>query len=482
MNYIFFDTETNSGRLTADILTISAFFCDKNFKLIEEFHCEARLRKSRIYEIDSFLVNKLDPFDVDKFSNSNFDLTKKTNDKFISWINKGPVLFCAHNGYSFDYMLFSQHLFANLFTWPWIFSTGNAKQIDSLPIVQNFDFYSPNMIATELNAKSNKMFKLESLCKMNGFDMGKDSHTSKGDVIGMKSLMELLQSKNPDFYKKSLGFTNQKDVLSNIKEVDYFCHPETFFGRTRQFISSYICEHPIYKSYHLVADLKHDWEKIFSEKSDRVLDKLLNSAPKKIRQIKAKKNPLILDKSFITVSKKYNDDYSKLGDDLLKSRAEFIIKNRTEISERLCNMINYKHQDNNIDQTPLLPEQMIFSLNASSDQKALMNNYVLSKTIEEKRKIHKEFKGPIKHLSEMALLDKYDREAFSDSDYNRIRSNISRRLLSTNKEVFPTIPDAMERIDTLREENKNDKKKMQILENINAHLEGVTKDHEKYLK
>ena len=43
------------------------------------------------------------------------DLTKKTNDKFISWINKGPVLFCAHNGYQFDYMLTSTHLFTNLF-------------------------------------------------------------------------------------------------------------------------------------------------------------------------------------------------------------------------------------------------------------------------------------------------------------------------------------------------------------------------------
>ena len=88
------------------------------------------MRKSRIYEIDSFLVNNLDPFDVDKYENSNFDLTKKTYEKFTSWINKGEVRFIAHNGYSFDYMLFSQHLFANLFTWPWIFGSGNAKQLD----------------------------------------------------------------------------------------------------------------------------------------------------------------------------------------------------------------------------------------------------------------------------------------------------------------------------------------------------------------
>ena len=281
-NYIFFDCESNSGRSHADILTISALFVDKNFKLIEEFNCAARLRKSRIYEIDSFLVNGMDPFEVDKHPFSNFDLTKKTNDKFISWINKGPVLFCAHNGYQFDYMLTSTHLFTNLFTWPWIFSTGNAKQIDSLPILQNFDFYAPNTIAVELNEKSNKTFKLGSLCRMNGFDLGDKAHTSDADTWGMSRLMELVNKKNPELFKKCISLNDKKNVLPSIKDVDYFCHPETFFGRTRQFTSSYICEHPVYKSYHLVADLKHDWEKILSEESDRVLDKLLNSAPKKI--------------------------------------------------------------------------------------------------------------------------------------------------------------------------------------------------------
>ena len=34
-NYIFFDCESNSGRSHADILTISALFVDKNFKLID---------------------------------------------------------------------------------------------------------------------------------------------------------------------------------------------------------------------------------------------------------------------------------------------------------------------------------------------------------------------------------------------------------------------------------------------------------------
>ena len=78
---ILFDTETSGGRGLADILTIDALFFDYNFKKLDEFSCMARMRKSRVYEVDSFLVNGLDPFELDKCSNSNFDLTKKTNEK-----------------------------------------------------------------------------------------------------------------------------------------------------------------------------------------------------------------------------------------------------------------------------------------------------------------------------------------------------------------------------------------------------------------
>ena len=49
------------------------------------------------------------------------------------------------------------------------------------------------------------------------------------------------------------------------------------------------------------------------------------------------------------------------------------------------------------------------------------------------------------------------------------------------KEVFPTIPDGMARIDQLREEKKDDKETLEKVENINKHLELLTEDHEKYL-
>ena len=479
-NLIMIDFESNSGRVTggADILTVDAIFCTQDFKILDEFSCTARLRKSRVYEVDSFLVNGLDPYEVDKYSNSNFDLTKKTNDKLISWINKGPCFFIAHNGYNFDYMLFSQHLFVNLFSWQWIFSTGNARQIDSLPVIQNFDFYAPNKIAFELNEKNNfKIFKLGSLAKANGFEI-KELHTSRGDIEGMMKLMQLLHEKDPALFRQSLSFTNKADVLYKIKDTDYFCFPETFFGRTRQFTGSYVCEHPFYNGYHLIFDLKHDVEQMFAEKSLLVLKKTLFGAPKKLRTIKVGKNPFIQDKSFAT---KFNDEYATLGHDVLKRRADFILKNRKDLTNKIQLIIKEQFEEKTIDQTELLPEQKIFSLEKTQADKVLMDNYVIANTMEEQLKIHKNFKGDIKHLSEMILLDRFDKEPFTTEEYKRVRKGISRKLLSTNKEVFPTISDGFARIDQLREEKKDDKKTLEKVERINNHLEILAKDHEKYL-
>ena len=47
-----FDTETSGGRGLADILTIDALFYDHNFKPLDTFSSRARLRKSRVYEVD----------------------------------------------------------------------------------------------------------------------------------------------------------------------------------------------------------------------------------------------------------------------------------------------------------------------------------------------------------------------------------------------------------------------------------------------
>ncbi len=111
-----------------------------------------------------------------------------------------------------------------------------------------------------------------------------------------------------------------------------------------------------------------------------------------------------------------------------------------------------------------------------------MNNIVMTNSKDEQKKIHKRFNCQLKHLSEMILLDKWGKDGFdSNEEYKKVRKNISRRLLSTNKEVFPTIPEGMARIDVLREEKKDDKAVLEKVEAINLHLEKLASEHENYL-
>ena len=201
----YLDAETSTGdQIHADILTYSAQLVrDKDNKVIESFTYKARPRISRSYSVDAFLVNGVDPFETEKHELSNHDLAKKLSETFTKWKNKGHVKFNAFAGYNFDFLLTSQTWFSNLYSFPWLFST-NASQMDTLPIARNMEYYRPEILKTELNKKSNKVFKLSSLCNLNGFPIAK-AHTSYDDTVGLKNLTEYLKSKDPELFNPTVS-------------------------------------------------------------------------------------------------------------------------------------------------------------------------------------------------------------------------------------------------------------------------------------
>ena len=80
--------------------------------------------------------------------------------------------------------------------------------------------------------------------------------------------------------------------------------------------------------------------KFFQETSDTVLDKVLNSPQKSIVQLKPKKS-FNYGKNIAT---SFNDEYSKLGDEILKGRAEFIKKIEIKLLKDFAKLlvINFK--------------------------------------------------------------------------------------------------------------------------------------------
>ena len=189
---------------------------------------------SRSYECDALLVNGLNPYDIydkEKHTYSNHGIAKKLSETFTKWKNKGHVKFNAYAGFNFDFLLTSHTWFSNLYSFPWLFST-NACQMDTLPLARNMEYYNPNILKTDINKKNHKIFKLASLCAMNGFPI-KDSHTAKDDTLGLKNLTEYLKKNDSELFNKNLQLINKKDVLPYVKKSKIFLYNRNFFFKNK---------------------------------------------------------------------------------------------------------------------------------------------------------------------------------------------------------------------------------------------------------
>ena len=70
-------------------------------------------------------------------------------------------------------------------------------------------------------------------------------------------------------------------------------------------------------------------------------------------------------------------------------------------------------------------------------------------------------------------------QSLPKEEYNSVHKEIAARILSTNKENWNTIPRTYSEIDTLRNKFKDDKKKLEALEEINSYIEDMEKVYQK---
>ena len=66
-------------------------------------------------------------------------------------------------------------------------------------------------------------------------------------------------------------------------------------------------------------------------------------------------------------------------------------------------------------------------------------------------------------------------QSLPTGEYNSVHKEIASRILSTNEEKWNTIPRTYSEIDTLRNKFKDDKGKLEALQNINLYIEEMEK-------
>ena len=178
-----------------------------------------------------------------------------------------------------------------------------------------------------------------------------------------------------------------------------------------------------------------------------------------------------------------DESYKTLGMSELKKRYNLLKKHKDELSSRIRDIVEEQYSEKQeFNQEELQPEEKIYSLNPSNEERNLMTQFNQDNTSQEKKRIFNLFKrDDVKILAEMKLFDDNDGnedkfcEILSKRDYKRIKKRIATNILdmSDKPSPFTKIPTQQARLDTLRviAEKNEDHEKMKQLDSFDKYLE-----------
>ena len=191
------------------------------------------------------------------------------------------------------------------------------------------------------------------------------AHTSYGDTVSTMKLGELLAKKAPEVFKASLALRRKSDVLPKLQSTPIFCWMEAW-RQAKLYCGTFLGE-GVYPGWYWTVDLRKKPEEILNVLNDTdAFRKELDASPKWLRTQKANRSPLLMDKKYAL-----NDNfYKNLGMKELERRQKVISQNKEEILNKI-KTIQQERLEEKIqnDQRKLEPEQMIYKLNPSNEEK-----------------------------------------------------------------------------------------------------------------
>ncbi len=478
----YYDMEADSGSaVKATCISCSYVTVTSNFKVIEEGTFNSRLRKSRAFEVDAMIAHSIPLKKIQSEKLSNGELVDKLEAKFIELAKKGTI-FVGYNSSGYDQILLNHMLHLNL-KWPYITS---RQQFDLLPAVRAASVFEPKALNYLTNFKGNTSYKLQDMIKANNIK-SEVAHDSLWDSRGTKDLGHVLFQKAPEVFNASIALRKKEDVLPRIKD-DIFCWNEFFFAKAKIFCGCYLGS-TIYPNWHYLFDLRQSPEEIVSIMNNREeLKKRVETSPRFIRICKGNRSPIIMKKENAF---KIDENYKTLGIKEIERRYNYLKKHREELSVRLRDLANEKIEEKNqFEQERKQPEENLYGLTISNDERKVMRDFNEAKEVCDKKKVFSNFKHEdIKTLAEMKMYEDLTEDDFckvlSKKELNKIKKRIANYLLDKSERYSPftKIPEQLARLDTLKlnAENAKDDKKMKQLEELDEYLVKMMSAYEKYI-
>jgi exodeoxyribonuclease-1 len=467
-NFIFYDFETSdSNKYWGQIIQIGAILTNDNLDELDRFDARCRLSPGIIPSAMALIVNKSSPKMLKESNLSHYEMIRQ----FVGTLKKwGKATFMGFNSIEFDEEFLRCTLFQTL-EYPYLTSTNGNTRGDVLSLARAANLYYPNTLKNSINAKGNAVYKLDQMAPLNGIEHD-DAHSAIGDVIATVGIAKIIVEKAPSVWKASLLTIDKNQSLELIKKEDYFCTNEYYYGRSVPFVQTFVCQHPQYQ-WPLCFDLKHDPD-TFLTMTQEELSKAIKKY-KFLRTVRHNKHPVIMNPSYGNEI----DQYKTIGTEKLAIRAK-LIKNNKQFAEKISNIKKEEAEDKmqTKSQEDIYTEESIYTKFTSTEDNNLMPEFH-KVDWEKKLLLLSNFKDERLQYFGKKLFYIEKPELLSKAEYDLIKRDTARKLLSTNSEKWNTIPRTYSEIDTLRAkfEREGQPEKLPILDEINAYVEELEKHY-----
>ena len=468
-NLVFYDFETCSSNVSyGQIIQAAAVLVNDDFQELDRYEGRCKLSPGIVPEAMALLVNKTTPKMLKETNLSHYQMIRQLTDKFKQWKNS---TFIGYNSINFDEEFLRRTLFKNL-EYPYLTNTNGNERGDLFSLARACHLYYPNCIKTPISDKNNPIFKLERLAPMNDIKHD-EAHSAMGDVLATIEIAKLLNKKAPNVWKSSLMTTNKDKSFQIIKDELLFCTDFFYYGKSVPFVLTFVCQHPQW-GYPMCFDLKADPSYYFNLTMQE-LKKELDKKPKVIRTIKHKKHPIIMNSSYGL----HFDNYKQLGIKKLKERAKLIRENKEFTKKIIAILDDEANERKELDsQLDIYAEESIYIKFPTDYDNKLMPEFHKADW-KDKFLIVQKFKDKRMQYFGKKILYEESPQSLPENEYNSVHKEVAERILSTNEEKWNTIPRTYNEIDTLRNKFKDDKKKLEALEEINSFIEEMEKNYQK---
>ena len=173
------------------------------------------------------------------------------------------------------------------------------------------------------------------------------------------------------------------------------------------------------------------------------------------------------------------DNYKQLGTNKLKQRAKLIRENK-EFAKKVSSILDgdARERQEFESQEEVYPEDSIYKKFPTDYDNKIMPEFHKADW-KDKFSVLQKFKDERMQYFGKKILYEESPQSLPKNEYNSFHKEIASRILSTNEEKWNTIPRTYNEIDTLRNKFKDDKDKLNALEDINSYIEDMEKMYQK---